>query len=71
MLAKVLCGHTIAARRRLPREGNVTFEDLMRVASDFDIPTVTFGGLTSVRDLLPITVGIVTIIATMRSILFQ
>jgi hypothetical protein len=37
MLVKVLCGDTIAARRRLPREGNVTFEDLMRSASDFDI----------------------------------
>jgi hypothetical protein len=67
MLVKVLCGHTIAARRRLPREGNVTFEDLMRVASDFDVRTVTFEGLTSVRDLLPIMVGIVTVIATVRS----
>ena len=64
MLVKVLCGHAIAARRRLPREGNVTFEDLMRAASDFDIRAVTFEGLTSARDLLPITVGIVTIIAT-------
>jgi len=67
MLVKVLCGDAIAARRRLPREGNVTFEDLMRAASDFDIRTVTFEGLTSVRDRLPITVGIVTVIATMRS----
>jgi hypothetical protein len=67
MLVKVLCGDAIAARRRLPREGNVTFEDLMRAASDFDIRAVTFEGLTSVRDLLPITVGIVTVIAIMRS----
>jgi hypothetical protein len=67
MLVKVLCCDAIAARRRLPREGNVTFEDLMRAAWDFDIRAVTFEGLTSVRDLLPITVGIVTIIATMRS----
>jgi len=67
MLVKVLCGDAIAARRRLPREGDVTFEDLMSVASDFDIRTVTFEGLTSVRNRLPITVGIVTVIATMRS----
>jgi hypothetical protein len=67
MLVKVLCGDAIAARRCLPREGNITFEDLTRVASDFDIRTVTFEGLTSVRDRLPIMVGIVTVIATMRS----
>ena len=67
MLVKVLCGHSIATRRRLPREGNVTFEDLMRGASDFDVRTVTIESLTSMRYLLPITVGIVTVIATMRS----
>jgi hypothetical protein len=67
MLVKVLCGDTIAARRRLPREGNVTFEDLMRSASDFDIRTVTFEGLTSVRDLLLATIGFVTVIAAIRS----
>ena len=39
----------------------------MRIASDFDVGTVTIKGLTSVRYLLPITVGIVTVIATMRS----
>ena len=66
MLVKVLCGHSIATRRRLPREGNVTFEDLKRVTSDFDVRTVTIEGLTSVRYLLPITVGIVTAIATTR-----
>ena len=67
MLIKVLCGDSIATRRRLPCEGNVTFEDLMRAASDFDVRTVTIEGLTPVRYLLPITVGIVTVIATMRS----
>jgi hypothetical protein len=67
MLVKVLCGDTIAACRRLPREGNVTFEDLMRSASDFDIRTVTFEGLTSVRDLLLASVGIVTVIAAIWS----
>jgi hypothetical protein len=67
MLVKVLCGDAIAARRRLPRERNVTFEDLMRVASDFDVRTVTFQGLISVWHLLPIRVGIVTVIATIRS----
>jgi hypothetical protein len=63
MLVKVLCSHSIATRRRLPREGNVTFEDLMRGASDFDVRTVTIEGLTSVRYLLSVTVGIVTVIA--------
>jgi hypothetical protein len=29
MLVKVLCSNSIATRRRLPRESNVTFEDLM------------------------------------------
>jgi hypothetical protein len=67
MLIKVLCGDPIAAGRRFPREGNVTFEDLMSCASDFDIRTVTVEGLTSVRYLLPITVGIVADITTIRS----
>ena len=62
MLVKVLCGDSIATRRRLPREGNVTFEDLMRGASDFDVRTVTVEILTSMRYLLPITVGIVTVL---------
>jgi hypothetical protein len=67
MLIKVLCGDSIATRRRLPCEGNVTFEDLMRAASDFDVRAVAVEGLTSVRYLLPITVGIIAVIATMRS----
>ncbi len=67
MLVKILRGDSIATRRRLARQGYVTFEDLMRATSDFDVRTVTIEGLTSVRYLLPITVGIVTVIATMRS----
>ena len=67
MLVQVLCGDPIATRRRLPREGNVAFEDLMSGASDFDVWTITIEGLTSVRYLLLITVGIVTGIATIRS----
>jgi len=67
MLVKVLCGDSIATRKRLPCKGNVTFEDLMRVASDFDVRTVTIESLNSVRYLLPIMVGIVTVIATIRS----
>jgi hypothetical protein len=67
MLVKVLCRDAIATRRRLPREGNVTFEDLMRGASDFDVRTVTVEGVTSLRYLLPITVEIVTVITTIRS----
>src|SRR5258708_4472112 len=39
----------------------------MRGTSDFDVRTVTIEGLTSVRYLLPMPVGIVTVIATMRS----
>ena len=67
MLIKVLCGDSIATRRRLPCEGNVTFEDLMRAASDFDVRTVTIEGLTPVRYLLPITVGSIAVIATIWS----
>jgi len=67
MLVKVLRGDSIATRRRLPREGNVTFEDLRRVASDFDVRTVAIAGLTLVRYLLSITVRVVTVIATTRS----
>jgi hypothetical protein len=63
MLVKVLCSDSIATRRRLSSEGDITLEDLMRVASDFDIRTVTIEGLTSVRYLLSATVGIVTVIA--------
>ena len=67
MLVKVLRGDSIATRGRLARKGNVTFEDLMRGTSDFDVRTVTIEGLTSVRYLLPMPVGIVTAIATIRS----
>ena len=68
MLVKVLRGDSIATRRRLPREGDVTFEDLMSATSNFDVRTVTIEGLTSVRYLLPITVRIIiTVMATMRS----
>jgi hypothetical protein len=67
MLVKVLRGDSIVTRRHLARKGSVTFEDLMRGTSDFDARTVSIEGLTSVRCLLPITVGIVTVIATMRS----
>jgi hypothetical protein len=48
MLVKVLRGDSIATRRRLARKGNVTFEDLMRATSDFDVRTVTIEGLTPV-----------------------
>ena len=67
MLVEVLCRNSIATRRRFPRKGNVAFEDLMRRASDFDVRTVTIETLTSLRHLLPIAVGIVTVIATIRS----
>ena len=68
MLVKVLRGDSIATGRRLAREGNVTFEDLMRATANFDVRTVTIEDLTSVRHLLPITVGIIiTVMATMRS----
>ena len=67
VLVKVLCSHSITTRRRLPSEGNVTFEDLMRGASKFDVRTVTIEGLISVRYLLSVTVGIVTIIAAIWS----
>ena len=62
MLIKVLCGDSIATRRRLPSEGNVTFEDLMRGASNFDVRTVTIEGLTSIRYLLWVAIGIVVVI---------
>ena len=67
MLIKVLCGHAIAAGRRLSREGSVTFEDLMRSASDLDVRSGTIETVTSLRDLWPIRVRIVTVITTMRS----
>jgi hypothetical protein len=67
MLVKILRGDAIATRRRLAREGNVTFEDLMRATSNFDVRTVTIEGLTSVRYLLPISVGIITVMATIPS----
>jgi hypothetical protein len=67
VLVKVLCSHSITTRRRLPSEGNVTFEDLMRGASNFDVRTVTIEGLTSVRYLLSVAIGIVTVIVTIWS----
>lgn len=71
MLVKVLCRDPIATRRRLPRESNVPFENLMRRTSNFDVRAVTIEILTSMRYLLPITVGIVTVIATIRSIVLS
>jgi len=68
MLIKVLCGDAIVTRRRLSSEGNVTFEDLMSGASDFDVRTVTIEGLTSVRYLLSGTVRIVTVIVPIWSV---
>src|SRR5713226_6654283 len=65
--AAARAGHAIATRRRLPREGNVTFEQLMRRASDLDVRTVTLEVVTSLRCLLPMTVRIVTVITVMRS----
>ena len=56
-----------ATRRRLPPKANVTFEDLMSGASDFDVRAVTIEGLTSVRYLLSATVGIVTVIVNIWS----
>ena len=44
MLVEVLRGDSIATRRRLARKGNVTFEDLMRGTSDFDVRSVTIEG---------------------------
>jgi len=67
MLVKVLRGDSIATGRRLAREGNVTFEDLMRATLNFDVRAVTIEGLTSVWYLLSITVGIITVMATMWS----
>jgi hypothetical protein len=67
MLVEVLRDDSIATRRRLAREGNVTLEDLMRATSNFDVRTVTIASLTSVRHLLPITVGIIIAVATVRS----
>jgi hypothetical protein len=67
MLVKVLRSDSITTRRCLSSEGNVTFEDLMRSASNFDVRTVTIEDLTSVRYLLSATVGIVTVIAAIWS----
>ena len=67
MLVKVLCGDPIATRGRLSPEGGVALEDLMRGASDFNVWAVTIETLISTRNLLPITVGIGTVITTMRS----
>lgn len=68
MLVEVLCRYAITTRRRFPREGNITLEDLMGRASDFDARAVTVEALTSLRHLLPIAVGIITIITTIRSV---
>ena len=48
MLVKVLCRDSIAISRGLSGERNVTFEDLVRAALDFDVRTVTTEGLISV-----------------------
>jgi hypothetical protein len=67
VLIEVLRSDSIATCGRLPRESNVTFKDLMRGAPNLYIGTVTIEGCTSAWYLLPITVGIVTVIVTMRS----
>jgi hypothetical protein len=67
MLVKVLCSDSIATRRRLSSEGNVTFEDSMRGATYFEFRAVTIEGLTSVRYLLLGAVGIITVSAAIWS----
>jgi hypothetical protein len=67
MLIKVLRRNSVATRRRLPRERNVTFKDLMGRAADFDAGTITIEALTSLRHLLPIAAGIITVITAIRS----
>jgi hypothetical protein len=67
MLVEILCRDAITTRGRLPREGNVPFEDLMGRAADFDVRTVTVETLTSRLHWLPIAVGIIAIITTVRS----
>ena len=49
MLVKVFCSDSIATRRCLSSEGNVTFENLMRVASELaSTLVVEFSGRTAV-----------------------
>src|SRR2546423_8893399 len=48
MLVKVLSRDSITTSRGLSGERNVTFEDLVRAASAFDVRTVTVAGLISV-----------------------
>ncbi len=67
MLVKVFRRNSIATGRRLSCKGNVSFEDLMRGASDFDVRAVTVETLTSLRHLLPIAVDIAAVITTIRA----
>jgi hypothetical protein len=64
MLVQVFGSNPITISRRLSGKRDISFEDLVRVASDLYIGTVAIKSLYPVRHSRAVVVRIVTIIAT-------
>ena len=64
MLIQILRGNSVAARDRFTRQCHVSLENLIGVPANFDIRTIAFESLNSVRHPLSVMVRIVPIIAT-------
>jgi len=63
VLVKIFRGNSIAARRRLPCEGDVTLEYLMRTAADLYVGAIAFERLVSLRPPLRLLEWPVAVIA--------
>src|SRR3981189_77260 len=62
VLVEVLCRYAIAARRRLPRERDITREPLVGIAADLDARTVAGERLHPVRHARPIRIVAVRVV---------
>ncbi len=62
MLVEVLCRYTIAARRRLACERDISLEHLVRIAADLDARTIAVERLHPVRHARPIRIIAVRVV---------
>ena len=63
MLEEIFGSDSVAARRRLTRQGYISLENLIGVTANFDVWAVAFESLNSVRHPLSVMVWIIPIIA--------
>jgi hypothetical protein len=63
MLEEIFGSDSVAVRRRLTRQCYISLENLIGVPANFDVWTVAFESLNSVRHPLSVIVRIIPIIA--------